>query len=55
MAAYLIAKHWIHGEAFRKWFNLDLDPVQGAKANERENVLLNPSVMIFGGGEENES
>jgi hypothetical protein len=46
-AVTMLSQCWVHGEALRRWHNVDLDPVQGVKANEKGGVL-NPAVLVIG-------
>ena len=49
-AGYLIARHWVYGEPFRLWFNVDCDPEHGRIANDTPGAMLNPAVFVVGGG-----
>lgn len=42
---------WVHGEALRKWHNLDTQVgTEGEKANT-EGGVLNPAIMVVGDGD----
>ncbi len=46
--ASMLAKLWIHGEEFRKWWNRDCQiGDEGEKANESGGTL-NPALMVVG-------
>lgn len=46
--AAILAKHWVHGEAFRRWWNLDQQlGTEGEQANARGTVL-NPALLNVG-------
>lgn len=47
-AVSILSQAWIHGEALRKWNNLDLQiGNEGEKANEKEGAVLNPALLSF--------
>lgn len=45
-AVEVLKTSWVHGEALRRWHNLNLDPKNGAKANESGGVL-NPAILTI--------
>lgn len=48
-AVAVLAKCWENGEALRCWHNIDCHPKQGAEANKKPGVVLNPAVLVIGG------
>lgn len=48
-AGSIIARGWIHGEAFRRWYNIKNQiRDEGERANEVEGATLNPAVLNVG-------
>lgn len=48
-AGSIIARGWIHGEAFRRWYNIrNQIRDEGERANEVEGATLNPAVLTVG-------
>lgn len=49
MAIVVLSQCWEHGEALRRWHNLDLSPEQGAEANDKPGAVLNPAMIVIAG------
>jgi hypothetical protein len=50
-AVGMLAQHWVHGEALRRWHNLSTQiRSEGARANETGGVL-NPALMTISGAD----
>lgn len=48
MAASILAKSWVHGEQFRRWFNIHNQiGDEGARANEKGSIL-NTAMLNIG-------
>lgn len=45
----ILASCWEHGEALRRWHNLDVQIGNEGEAANREGGVLNPAVLCLGG------
>lgn len=48
-AVSILSQVWAHGEALRRWHNLDTQiRDEGARANDKPGAVLNPAILSMG-------